>query len=197
MENDPGQKTNVAKQNKDVYDRLNIERLAWKDAMIAELGDDARPFVIADPGHAFTQVPARDGIPRGNIKRSNKFPNDSFFANWISTDDEITWTAEVAESGKFQVELFYTCEEENVGSTLELSFKGDSLTGKVETATDTELIGASDDRSPRGESYTQEWQRMTLGEIELEKGAGELTLRATEIPGEEVMNFRLLLLKRL
>jgi len=38
---------------------------------------------------------------------------------------------------------------------------------------------------------------MTLGDIELEKGAGELTLRATEIPGNEVMSFRLLLLKRL
>ncbi|NRB73769.1 MAG: sulfatase-like hydrolase/transferase, partial [Verrucomicrobiales bacterium] len=197
MQADPGQDANVAKLNQDVYNRLNAECLSWKDAMIEELGEDTRPFVIAHPGHAFTQVPARDGIPHGNVERSNKFPNDSFFANWISTDDKITWTAEVAESGKFQVELFYTCAEENVGSTLELSFKGNSLTGKVETATDTELLGASDDRSPRGESYTQEWQRMMLGEIELEKGAGELTLRATEIPGEEVMSFRLLLLKRL
>ena len=125
--------------------------------------------MIADPGHAFTQLPARDGIPHGNVERSNKFPNDSFFANWISTDDEITWTAEVADSGKFQVELFYTCAEANVGSTVELSFKGNSLSGKVEKATDTELLGAADDRTPRGESYTQEWHRMSLGMIELEK----------------------------
>ncbi len=197
MENDPGQRINVARQYKDVYDRLNIKRLAWKYAMIAELGDDARPFMIADPGHAFTQLPARDGIPHGNVERSNKFPNDSFFTNWISTDDEITWTVEVADSGKFQVELFYTCAEANVGSTVELSFKGNSLSGKVEKATDTELLGAADDRTPRGESYTQEWHRMSLGMIELEKGSGELTLRATDIPGEEVMSFRLLLLRRL
>ena len=38
---------------------------------------------------------------------------------------------------------------------------------------------------------------MTLGKIELPAGEGVLTLKATEIPGEEVMDFRLLMLKRL
>jgi hypothetical protein len=71
------------------------------------------------------------------------------------------------------------------------------MSGKIRKGTSTELLGADDDRSPRVESYTQEWQRMTLGEMELDKGLGELVLRASDIPGDEVMNFRLLLLKRL
>jgi arylsulfatase A-like enzyme len=197
MGSDPGQYTNVAQDNRDVYNGLTAKLLAWKETMTAELGEDTRPFVIAHPGHAFTQLPARDATPHGNVVRSNKFPNDSFFSNWISTNDKIIWTAEVAESGKFEVELFYTCDKENIGSTVELSFKGKSLRGEIEKATSTELLGADDDRSPRAESYTQEWQRMTLGEIELEKGHGELVLRASDIARDEVMNFRLLLLKRL
>ena len=197
MGSDPGQYTNLAQDNRDVYDGLNVELLAWKETMTAELGEDTRPFVIAHPGHTFTQLPARDAIPHGNVVRSNKFPNDSFFSNWISTNDKIIWTAEVAESGKFEVELFYACDKENIGSTVELSFKGKSLRGEIEKAASTELLGAADDRSPRAESYTQEWQRMTLGEIELEKGHGELVLRACDIAGDEVMDFRLLLLKRL
>ena len=197
MGSDPGQYTNVAQDNRDVYNGLTAKLLAWKETMTAELGEDTRPFVIAHPGHAFTQLPARDATPHGNVERSNKFPNDSFFSNWISTNDKIIWTAEVAESGKFEVELFYTCDKENIGSTVELSFKGKSLRGEIEKATSTELLGAADDRSPRAESYTQEWQRMTLGEIELEKGHGELVLRASDIARDEVMNFRLLLLKRL
>ena len=197
MGSDPGQYTNLAQDNRDVYDGLNVELLAWKETMTAELGEDTRPFVIAHPGHTFTQLPARDAIPHGNVVRSNKFPNDSFFSNWISTNDKIIWTAEVAESGQFEVELFYACDKENIGSTVELSFKGKSLRGEIEKAASTELLGAADDRSPRAESYTQEWQRMTLGEIELEKGHGELVLRACDIAGDEVMDFRLLLLKRL
>ncbi len=197
MKADPGQDKNVAKKHPKVLAELVGERDAWKAEMIDELGADNRPFVIADPGHSLTQIPARDGIPHGNVTRSNKFPNDSFFSNWISTDDKIVWTAEVAESGNFDVELFYTCSESNVGSTIELSFGESRLTGKVEAAAESPLLGSDEDRSPRGESYTQNWKRMKLGQISLEEGEGELTLRATDIPGEEVMAFRLILLKRL
>jgi len=38
---------------------------------------------------------------------------------------------------------------------------------------------------------------MTLGKITLPKGTGPLTLRALEIPGSQVMDFRLLILNRI
>jgi hypothetical protein len=165
--------------------------------MDEELGTDERPFVIAHPGHTWTQIPARDGIPHGGITRSNKFPNDSFFGKWKSTDDRITWEAEVAEGGVYEVQLFYTVAPENVGSKLKLSFNASSLEGAVTKPVPSPLVGAEEDRSPRVESYTQNWGRMTLGKIPLQPGKGELTLEATEIPGEEVMDFRLLMLKRM
>ncbi|MEM9282845.1 MAG: arylsulfatase [Verrucomicrobiota bacterium] len=196
LKSDPGQEENVAKRHPDIYTQLNEARKAWRDEMIDELGEDLRPFVIADPGHVLTQVPARDANPHGNIERSNKFPNDSYFTNWISTEDRISWETEVAESGEFEVELFYTCAEVNVGSSLELTFGENRLVGKVDSAAESELLGAAQDRSPRMESYTQNWGRMTLGRISLDEGPGELVLKATEIPGSEVMDFRLLLLKR-
>lgn len=196
MPTDPGQYENVAKKFPKEQKRLHAELKQWQAAMIEELGTDTRPFVIAHPGHQYTQVPARDGNAHGGIERSNKFPNDSFFGNWTSLDDKITWNAEVAESGTFEVSLFYSCDEKNTGSKIELSFGGNRLAGTVETANPSPLVGADEDRSPRGESYTQNWKPMSLGQIELEKGAGELTLKALEIAGEEVMDFRLLLLKR-
>mgnify|MGYP001319905830 FL=1 len=52
------------------------------------------------------------------------------------------------------------------------------------------------DRFKRTESYVKDFKRMTLGEIQLEEGAGTLMLRAKEIPGDSVMDFRLLLLTR-
>ncbi len=165
--------------------------------MVEELGTDTRPFVIAHPGHQFTQVPARDGIAHGGIKRSNKFPNDSFFGNWTSLDDKITWNAEVAESGVFEVSLYYSCAEKDAGSQIELSFGEDRLVGTIAKANPSPLVGAEEDRARRIESYTQNWKPISLGRIELKKGTGELTLKAIKIAGEEVMDFRLLLLKRI
>lgn len=194
---DPGQHVDVAEQHPELHAALSADLREWADAMEEELGEDTRPFVIAHPGHAWTQIPARDGIPHGNIQRSNKFPNDSFFSNWTSREDAITWEAEVAASGEFEVQVYYTCDPENVGSTLELSFGDSTLTGSIAKAHPSPLLGGEEDRSPRVESYTQDWVPMTLGTIRLEAGTGTLKLRATEIPGGEVMDFRLLLLKRL
>ena len=47
------------------------------------------------------------------------------------------------------------------------------------------------------ESYVKDFKAVTIGRIALEKGNGELILRATEIPGAEAMEFRLLTLKRM
>ena len=47
------------------------------------------------------------------------------------------------------------------------------------------------------ESYVKDFKALTIGKIVLEKGQGELALRATEIPGVEAMEFRLLTLKRM
>jgi len=43
---------------------------------------------------------------------------------------------------------------------------------------------------------SKDFKRMTLGEIQLEEGEGTLMLRAKKIPGDTVMDFRLLLLTR-
>jgi len=197
MVNDPGQRENVADAHPGVHAELSAAVKRWDEEMEEELGEDERPFVIAHPGHPITQIPARDGVAHGGIERSNKFPNDSFFTNWTSAEDRIVWDAVVPEGGRFEVAIYYTCDEPNVGSTLELSFRDATLTGKVTEAAESELLGGERDRFPRVESYTQDWQPMTLGTIELEAGEDTLGLRALEIPGEEVMDFRLLTLRRL
>tara|TARA_R110002096_G_scaffold288244_7_gene481952 strand:+ start:4617 stop:7007 length:2391 start_codon:yes stop_codon:yes gene_type:complete len=196
LSKDPGQKNDVAGEFPDLAATLRNAAELWRKDLLPGLEDDTRPFVIGHPGSAITHVPARDGIAHGGIKRSNRFPNDSFFQNWTSTDGKITWTAEVGATADYEVELHYTCPAGSTGSTLELSFNESTLTGNVSEAHDSPLLGAKDDRSPRMESYTKDWHRMKLGTIRLEKGKGELTLRALKVPKGEVMDFRLMVLRR-
>ncbi|PXA04847.1 N-acetylgalactosamine 6-sulfate sulfatase [Coraliomargarita sinensis] len=194
---DPGQYRDVSAEHPELHAELSQELRDWMSAMRQDLGKETRPFLIGHPGMAWTQLPSRDAIPVGNIERSNRFPNDSFFTNWTSTGDRIVWDAEVEEAGEFEVRIYYTCDPANVGSILELSFGESTLSGQVTKAYGSDLLGAEQDRSPRMESYVQDWTPMTLGKIKLPAGPGKLTLKATEIPGNEVMDFRLLTLKRL
>jgi len=69
---------------------------------------DDRAITLGHPDFEYTQIPARDGIPYGNIKRSNRYPNNTFFTNWKSVKDSITWDIDVLEDGKFEVEIYYT-----------------------------------------------------------------------------------------
>ena len=71
-----------------------------------------------------------------------------------------------------------------------------SLIGKITVPHNPPLAGMENDRFKRMESYVKDFRRMTLGEIQLEEGQGTLMLRAKKIPGDTVMDFRLLLLTR-
>lgn len=195
---DPGQTQAVNDKQPETLAELEQVAEKFRREMLPRHGAafDDRPFVIGHPDAMLTQIPARDGIPHGHIKRSNRFPNDSFFSNWTSLDDSITWNCEVGKTATYQVELFYTCPAADVGSTIELSFNDNRLTGKITEAHDPPLAGMQHDRVKRVESYVKDFKRMNLGTIKLDAGKGTLTLQALEIPGSQVMDFRLMLIRR-
>ncbi len=198
MINDPGQNVDISNQKPEISKQLLEAREKWQKEVLVELPNiDNRTFPIGHPDYNFTQIPARDGTASGDIKRSSRHPNCSFFYNWISTNDSITWEAEVLESGEFEVELYYTCPAKDVGSTFELSFGKSKLMGKITEPHNPPLKGMENDRDIRTESFVKDFKRVTVGTIQLEKGKGSLTLKAIEIPGSQVMDFRLLMLKRI
>ncbi len=156
---------------------------------------DDRPFPVGYAEFATTILPARDGVPYGNVRRSARAPNCSYFTNWVSADDKITWDVEVANSGNYQAVIYYTCAEENVGSTIELRFNRSRIQGKVTEPHDPPLVGEEFDRVSRGgESYVKKFRALRIGVFRLEKGRGQLTLRALDVPGKQVMDVRAVML---
>ncbi|MCA1759852.1 MAG: arylsulfatase [Bacteroidales bacterium] len=198
MINDPEQNTDISNQKPEITNQLSEAKEKWEKEVLTELAEtDTRTFPIGHPGYQFTQIPARDGVPHGNIQRSNRFPNCTFFTNWISITDSMVWEAEVLESGEFEVEIYYTCPPEDVGSVFELDFAGKKVTGTITEAHNPPLTGMENDRDPRQESYVKDFKPLKIGTIYLEKGKGNLVLKALNIPGSQVMDFRLLMLKRI
>ena len=190
MENDPGQYTNVADQYPEITKELLAAQNKWNNEVLGELPkSDNRPFPIGDPNFNFTQIPARDGVAHGNIIRSARPPNCSFFTNWTSLDDSITWETEVLAEGDFDVDVYYTCPAADTGAVFKLSFEGEQLKAKISEVNDPPLTGMENDR-------VKAFKPLHAGTIHLKKGKGTLTLKALEIRGSQLMDFRLMMFHR-
>lgn len=152
---------------------------------------DPRPIHVGFREFPITMLPARDGEPRGGVRRSSGAPNSSYFVNWTSRDDTMVWKVEVKTAGRYLVTIDYTCPEPDAGSLVELSHNGRRLTGRVTPGWNPPLY-TNQDTLPRppAESQMKEFRSLAFGEIDLVPGLGELTLRALEIPGRSVMDVR-------
>jgi arylsulfatase A-like enzyme len=185
---DPMQDRDVATEKPDVATRLRTAQAQWRAEMLPKVGPDDRPFTV---GYGrITRLPARDGVAGGGVKRSANPPNSSYFTHWTSLEDRITWHIEVGRAGLYDADLYYTCPALDVGARVELGFLGQSVSSVVRDAWDPPPLGAAFDRVPRIESYVKNFRPLRLGTVRLEKGTGELTLRALEIPGKQVADVR-------
>ena len=212
IENDPGQSHEVQADHPEIHKQLVaavaeyrehvLSDLVSKSPAIAGQPKDPRPAVIADSkGNRTTLLPARDAILSANLKRSSRHPNCSYITNWTTTDDSIWWNIDVPESGDFDVEILYTCDANQIGSEIELTLATGNISLPVLTATidrpnESPLIGAAEDRVPRTESLVKDFGRSKLGTISLSPGITSLWLKANTVAAENVMDLRMLILKR-
>ena len=200
MVSDPGQTRDVAAERPDVAARLKQSVDAWRAEVFGtdeqarlERGNvvDERLIGVGFPLFPVTMLPARDGDPRGGITRSSKAPNCSYFVNWTNRNGHMVWNVDVQTEGQYDVLIDYTCPLADTGSLVELSFKGNRLTGRVTPGWDPPLNTNQDTiPRPQGESQMKAFRPLALGSIRLEKGDGLLTLKALEIPGKSVMDVR-------
>jgi len=196
MIEDPGQTTDVAAEHVKEVNNLRELVAKWREDVGLRDTPDLRPFTVGHAEWPITELPARDAKTHGGIKRSSVHPNCSYFYNWKKTDDVVAWDVEVLTAGRYEAVVYYTCPQEDIGSAIELRFGEASVRGKISEANDPPIEGEKENRVQKGESFVKDFKPMSLGVIELMQGAGELTLRATEIPGKQALEFRRLMLRR-
>ena len=191
MVTDPGQKTPI--NNPEITARLTKAVDEFR-ASLPQPKED-RPFTVGYPEFPMTPLPARDGVPHGNVLRSASAPNCSYFTHWTSPEDSMTWDIAVNTSGEYEASVYYTCAESDVGSVIELSTRnGGRVEGKITEAWDPPL-NTEEDRVPRkGESYVKDFRELKLGRILLRAGRDTLTLRALHVAGKQVADVRLVTL---
>ncbi len=184
MISDPNQQMDISETNKPTLEYLLSLKDNWKKEVRTELPEeDLRKFPIGLKPNAWDHLPARDGISHGAIKRSNRYPNDSYFTNWTKTTDSITWDLDILEAGTYNVSLHYTADIDQVGSDLQLKIGDASLTFSMDEPHDPPLIGMDQDRVPRIESYVKDFKEVMVGQIKLSKNQDKAVLKALNIVG--------------
>lgn len=191
LRTDPGQTKDISAADPTTTERLKTAVVQWRTEVRVPAKADDRPYPVGHAAFPVTHLPARDGVPHGDVRRSAPAPNCSFFTNWKTADDKMTWDVEVATTGRYDVQLWYTCPKGSEGSTVELSLGTAKLAAKVTEPHDPPLRGMENDRVKReGESYVKDFRPLALGTIELTRSRGPLTLRATAVPGQQVADVR-------
>ncbi|MGI9472352.1 MAG: hypothetical protein ACR2NZ_12495, partial [Rubripirellula sp.] len=99
--------------------------------------------------------------------------------------------------GDYEVQMFYACKADAVGSKLSLTLGDQKIEKTIEVAHDVPLIGREEDHFQRVEGYVRDWRPMNLGVIKMVPGMATLTLAATEVTGQQVADMRLLLFRRI
>lgn len=195
---DRGQLIDVSTQFPKMLDSLKKAKIDWlSDTQPLTSETDNRPFTLGHPDFEYTQIPARDGIIHGNIKRSSRHPNNTFFTNWNSEKDSITWDIDVLENGKFEIDIYYTLAEEDKGVAVQLINGTSMMVTRIMETHDPPLTGMENDRDLRDESYVKNFKRKRMGELFLQKGRRNLVLKAASIPGKTAMDVRLLMFRKI
>ncbi|MBP7141866.1 MAG: arylsulfatase [Opitutaceae bacterium] len=205
---DPGQKNDLSASNEDCARQLRTAVAKWKREMFGEnpivaprgggprpVVVDARPIPVGHPVHDATILPAGEGLPNGEVHRSNRFPNCAYFTNWTHVGDAMKWELDVLAAGTYEVAIEYTCAEP-AGSTVEVSAGGAHLKAQIAPAWNPPLQ-ESEDRVPRQESYLKEFRTLVLGTLPLERGRTTLALKATRIVGVQAADVFGLVLHRI
>ncbi len=188
---DPGQRSDVTSQYPMVTQRLREAANRHRDEMQQSFERFAnRPFHV---GYAkSTTLPARDGVEHGTIRRSAKAPNNSFFENWTSDEDSITWTVNVQQSGSYEAFVHYTCAAPDVGVTVTLNFDSPSASAstsaKVTEVFDPPLYDKSKERVKDSHYFVKDFRPLSLGRIRLEQGQAVLRLTASDFQGPEAID---------
>lgn len=194
MIKDPGQTNDISRLQPELTQELIAARDQWlKDVTVPRLD---RPFIVGYPGSKLTHLPARDAKHTKGIKRSSVHPNCSYLLGWTSTKDKITYDVEVAETGQYELILYYTCRPEDVGC--EIQFKsGESIISTIiREAHNPPIQGKKENKVYKRESFVKDFKPHSMGRLGLAEGKQQFELSALEIPGEKAIEFRLLILKK-
>ncbi len=195
MQADPSQKLDVAAKFPHIAKRLGKAYDEWfRDVTRQPI---VRPRI--EVGHhdwPVEKLTIPEAYFTGSIRWYNKwgFAHD-WLTDWKETRDTIWWEVDVVEAGTFAVKVVYACDEDAVGTVLQVESGEATTFGPIQKA-HPPRPKLRPTRSAKVR-YIQTFSQLRLGEITLPKGKSRITLRALESKGRQIADIHSIILQRL
>jgi len=189
MISDPGQTENVADDHPEVLQRLSREYEDWYEQVTAA-GIEAPPLPIGFSSSEIVALQAEDSSLKGGLQfwRKIGWAHDTV-TQWRNPEASVTWELDVLQEGQYEVTLMYSCPEGETGSQIEITVGERRLKSKITEAYDPRPPTERELDHKRLETSGPVWFRtyapLAFPAVSLQKGRTQLTVRATDIPGEE------------
>ncbi len=195
LQQDPEQQHQLQDSLVEVRERLEDSYQQWFQSVTADI-DTLRPTMVGGDNTANVLLTVQEATftPGLEFFEGHGWAND-WLVNWDSDGDSIQWLIEVKETCSYRIWMEYTVPEKDKGARVAVSAGAAQSTGIITKSFDPEYL-PSPDRVPRVEVYEKSWARLDLGEIPLHAGEQKLTLKALNVPGEQVCELRRLVLER-
>lgn len=197
LRSDEQQLKPIVNSQNDYTELINAKK-NWKERVVGKYINkkEKRRFTVNFSSQIDTHLPARDAEITGQLKRSSIHANCSFIENWTDVEDYIYWEIDVMEDSTAKAELYYTLAPEDVGTKISIEYENKVYEKVLSEYFDSNLVGKKIDIVERTESYTKDFKKIDIGEIDFKKGKSTLKIRTNKIIGKKSIDFRLLILKK-
>jgi arylsulfatase A len=195
MANDPAQQRDVAGDHRDELARLAAAYDRWF-ADVTQTPIIRPPIPVGYNQRPTVELPAPEAYFTGAIQWYNRFGfAHDWLTGWIDPKDKVWWEIDVVAPGRYEVSIQYTCPVDAVGTKLRVETGGTSLEGEITRAYSPEPR-LRPTRHPK-KRFIQTFATQRLGEIQLDQGPQQITIRAQTKPADQVCDVKCLLLRRI
>lgn len=152
-----------------------------------------KPIILSTQG---LELPSYEAILSSGLKykEGHGWAHD-WITEWPSTKDSLFWEIDCKKAGNYHLDIEYLCAKNNIGSTLMISIGNQKMQVKIEKESSSTVI-YSPDRVKRKEAYEIEnWGKLTFGDRYIPEGKQRISIKATSMPGKNVMEFNQLSIK--
>ena len=193
MEADPGQKSNLANQQPELVAELSGRYERWY-ADVSSRPLEKPPIQVGHDRENPVELHATQSVFKG-LHYANGHFSGGWLTGWKKTSARIGFEIDVVKAGEYEVEINYFCPMPDAGSKIRVS-AGESTAEAVVPGTAVREIALPHRGKASVTFRSMEWFKLPVGTLKLQQGRSRLEIEALSKPGEQVMDFKSLVLTR-
>jgi arylsulfatase A len=196
MKQDPGQTKDLAAELPEVVARLSRLYEEWYDD-IARGGLRRFPLPVGHP----EENPVILHAPQAYFSGSLRFASGPGYAHdhltgWTDAASKVWFEIDVARAGEYELELRYGCPTDAAGSRIKVTAGESTVEAKLPAAEAPRIRLPHRDEEGHQRYVNRAWGSLPLGRVRFAAGPCRLTIEAASKAGEQVMDFKEIVLRK-